>query len=85
MYRRPDRWSDCELIISAGSDSTPIVEIETHRLNTMRDQVEISIDLPQNTSELIISVEPGINGPIQDRVILRKPRLLIKQPLPQFE
>lgn len=80
-----DRWSDCELIISAGSDSTPIVEIETHRLNTMRDQVEISIDLPQNTSELIISVEPGINGPIQDRVILRKPRLLIKQPLPQFE
>ncbi len=79
------RWSDCELIIAAGSNGSQLVEIESHRLNPTRDEVEITVDLPKGTTELIISVEPGINGPIQDRVILRKPRLLIERPLPQFE
>lgn len=79
------QWSDCTLEIRAITGQSQEILIQSIRLNTDNSRSKINIDLPESTSELVIRVEPGANGPIQDRVILRKPRLLIEQSLPQFE
>lgn len=78
-------WSDCTLEILTGSSSAKPISIRSIRLNHESSRSSVLVDLPEDADELIIRIDPGINGPIQDRVILRKPRLLIKNALPQFE
>ncbi|MBO6512661.1 MAG: hypothetical protein JJ974_01690 [Phycisphaerales bacterium] len=78
-------WSDCILQILAGSSSSEPSVIHSVRLNSETSGSQILIDLPDTADELIIRIDPGINGPIQDRIILRQPRLLIEEISPKFE
>lgn len=78
-------WSDCTLEILTSSSNAKPITLRSIRLNPKTSRSAVLVDLPEDADELIIRIDPGINGPIQDRVILRKPRLLIKNPLPQFE
>ncbi len=78
-------WSDCTLEILTSSSSAEPTTLRSIRLNPDSIKSSVLVDLPEDADELIIRIDPGINGPIQDRVILRMPRLLIEHDLPQFE
>lgn len=62
-------WGDCELVISQNN-----VELLRHRLNQEQPRIEFSLVV--EPGELTIAVEPGAFGPINDRVVLRRPLLL---------
>jgi len=71
-------WSDCTLIIEAGQTHSQTIVIEDVHLNATQSTVSVLVDLPKDATVLSIRVEPGANGPIQDHVILRQPRLLVE-------
>jgi hypothetical protein len=42
-------------------------------------KAELNTPLPRGATHLIIEVDPGEHGPIQDRVLIHRPRLLVQQ------
>ncbi len=73
-------WGDCVLIVETVGKAT--TEIARERLNDARPMVTINVALSQASKErttvvLRITLDPGERGPIQDRVLLRQPILLL--------
>ena len=64
-------WADFELIIR-GNDEV----LFSQRMNAIHPRADINI--PLQGSELTIELTEGANGPIQDRLILNLPMLLIE-------
>lgn len=62
-------WGDCEFVVSQGG-----VELLRERLNQDHPRVEFS--LPVMPGALVITIEAGAYGPINDRIVLRRPLLL---------
>jgi hypothetical protein len=70
-------WGDCEVVVAqrrAGVD----VELARVRLHSAAPQAQIAVSL--GAGDLVISVEPGPSGPIQDRVRLDSALLLLAAP-----
>lgn len=71
----PDCWSwgDCELVLSVNTPGGPSTELARQHLSAEHSEAEINvpIDAPAG-STLVIRVDEGAYGPIQDRVILRR-------------
>ncbi len=67
-------WGDAELVVSTGAGR----ELFRARLNadTPAARADVAMD-PSAPGPLVITLEPGEFGPIQDRVILRRPLLLV--------
>jgi len=63
-------WGDCEVVFEVDG-----VEQARVRLNEEQPSREIAIDLDGQT--LTVRVEPGAYGPVKDRVLLRRPLLLL--------
>ncbi|MDY7110019.1 MAG: hypothetical protein SYC29_15415 [Planctomycetota bacterium] len=69
---RPDRgWGDYELIIRCGDE-------EVYRRWINGEQPSDAIDIPLAGRELTIELTEGAHGPIRDRLLLRRPLLLIE-------
>lgn len=66
-------WGDCVLIVTIDGR-----EALRERLNMDRPRVEFSV--PANGRAITITLDEGAYGPINDRVILRRPLLLVGQP-----
>lgn len=62
-------WGDCEIVLSVGG-----AEAVRERLHMGRPTVDLSCET--RGGEVTITVEPGNFGPINDRVILRRPIVL---------
>ncbi|MCB9838536.1 MAG: hypothetical protein H6813_04290 [Phycisphaeraceae bacterium] len=65
-------WGDCVLTVQV--DST---EQARQRINADNPRFEINIPIDPNARTLTISIEPGAWGPINDRITLRRPLLLL--------
>jgi len=78
-------WSDCTLIVESMDAQSSVQQLDLVQLNPDNQTHRLLVDFPQGASRLIIRIEPGKKGPIQDRVILRRPRLLIESQSTQFE
>lgn len=65
-------WGDC--ILSVRVDS---VEQVRQRISADNPRLEINIPIDTDAHTLIIIVEPGLWGPINDRITLRRPLLLL--------
>ncbi len=67
-------WGDCEIVVSIDG-----AERVRERLNQETRLAELSVELaPQGRARLLtIAILPGEFGPINDRVLLRKPLVLI--------
>jgi hypothetical protein len=63
-------WGDCEVVFEVDG-----VERARVRLNQETPDAEIAIDVEGEV--LTMRVEPGAYGPVKDRVILRRPLLLL--------
>jgi len=73
-------WGDCDLVVAVESRSGE-VELARHRLNAASPVARINAELPapgEARRRLRITLEPGAYGPIQDRVTLRRPMLLVE-------
>lgn len=73
------RWGDFELIVSAsgvGLDGVGAgideIELARVRLNAERDAAELSAPLPPGARELVVRLDEGAYGPVQDRAVLRR-------------
>lgn len=80
LPRRSLEWGDGEVTIEirpakgAGSESwTGLVK---ERLNAARPAAEFNVELPPGPSRLRLKLEPGADGTIQDRVVIRDAVLL---------
>lgn len=69
----PD-WADFELVVHHGGDAGE----KRYRLHGSQPSVEINV--PIHDATLRLEVDPGVNGPILDRLRLRDPLLLIHEP-----
>ncbi len=69
-------WGDCQVVVSAVG--SPQTELFRARLNADQPQARIAVAL-NGAKRLSIRVEAGQFGPIQDRVILRRPVLLVEK------
>lgn len=71
-------WGDCELVIGlAGGEPRWRGHLNG---KTPRLDFDISLAQPVQGSKLRVTVDPGPSGPVQDRVLLRRPMLLIGAP-----
>lgn len=73
-------WGDCELVISLVAEGSGAVELARHRLNAEHPVATISVPLEGPRDRVLrVTLEPGLYGPIQDRVILRRPIVLLSR------
>lgn len=73
-------WGDCELVVSLVAEGSPPAELARYRLNAEHPVATISVPLAGSRQRLLrITLEPGLYGPIQDRVILRRPIVLLSR------
>lgn len=66
-------WADFELIIQQAD--------QPQRYRLHGSQREVSINLPLDDTTLRLELDPGVNGPILDRLRLRDAVLLIREPV----
>lgn len=69
-------WGDCDLIVSA-ADAGGEKEVFRQHLSADAPAAVISVALPEGASRLTVRIDAGPLGPIQDRVVLHRPLLLI--------
>jgi hypothetical protein len=84
-------WGNCELIVSlvSGSGSRESAsEVFRSQLNAETPLAEIHLNLPEAARQaggrgpfrLRVRIDPGLYGPIQDQVVLRRPLVLLATP-----
>ena len=79
LSRFTDNWGDCTISIELSSGAAPR-RLWTQRLSGSGASARFNIDLgaPAPGRHLRLVLESGSRGPIQDRVILRRPLLLLE-------
>ena len=73
-----EEWTDCVVRVIVQSDRGSSTLFEG-RLSAEVSKAELNTPLPRGATHLIIEVDPGEHGPIQDRVLIHRPRLLVQQ------
>jgi hypothetical protein len=80
LFAPINTWTDCiARVHTIGYDGKRTV-IADQRLNSERDSVLINVELADDTEKIEFSIDPGAYGPIQDRVLIKHPRLLVEMP-----
>ena len=72
-------WGDCELVVTMTTRDGDEIELARRRLCAETPEAWINVlldDSQAGNRRLTITVEEGRYGPIQDRVVLRRPMLL---------
>ena len=69
------KWADMNLILR----KVKLKKAYPFHLNSKNEKHEFTIDLI-GERELVVELDPGINGPVLDRMIMRNAVLLIKEP-----
>lgn len=67
-------WADCELVVEIDGREKMRIRLDQQRT---RHELSVPIDSAETGSELVLRLEPGEYGPVNDRVILRRPILLV--------
>jgi hypothetical protein len=72
---RPGAWTDCIARVHAVSASGARTLLAEHRLTRANANAEIAADLPANTRAIVLEVDPGAHGAVQDAVDFIAPRV----------
>lgn len=79
-------WGDCVLRITAVGADGAERELLRERMSSQRPLVEFSADLPRGGRQgtrLLVTLDEGEHGPVQDRVVLRGVLVLLDEASPQ--
>ena len=70
-------WADLELMLSAAGS-----EAERVRLNAQRPGAVLNLPLQESDppTTMVIELDPGVNGPVRDRVTLSDAFILVERP-----
>jgi hypothetical protein len=69
-------WTDCVVRILADRDGR-LRQVFEQRLNPETPTAGVNVELPPGTGALVVEIDPGEHGPIQDRVLMHRPRVLL--------
>lgn len=72
------QWTDCIASVHSISTTGQRTHILTQRLNAEHPSESINTPLSPDIDKIEIRIDPGEFGPIQDRVIIKHPRVLIE-------
>lgn len=72
----PGDWTDCVAGVHAELADGSRVLLGEHRLTASSPTGEIASDLPPGTRALVLTVDPGLHGAVQDAVLFDTPRVL---------
>ncbi len=71
-------WTDCIAEVFAISYTGLRTELLRVQLNADHPSQTMNSELPKGTEKIELRIDPGSHGPIQDRVIIKYPRVLIE-------
>jgi hypothetical protein len=72
-------WGDCVLVVDqTGVKGIGGKELARVRLNGETPEADLNMELLTGGGPLRMTLDPGENGAIQDRVVLRQPLILVK-------
>jgi hypothetical protein len=72
-------WGDCVLVVEqTGVKGIGGKELARVRLNGETPEADLNMELLTGGGPLRMTLDPGENGAIQDRVVLRQPLILVK-------
>ncbi len=73
-------WGDCELVVSLAGPQGRTAELRRERLSAEHPRVALNVAITESASapvRLRLTLEPGRYGSIQDRLLLRRPLVLV--------
>lgn len=71
------RWGDADVVIEVAREGAPSREVSRERINGDRPTLDVNVELNAPAgATLRARLEPGANGPVQDRVLLKQAVLL---------
>lgn len=74
-------WGDCVLVVEqTGVKGIGGKELARVRLNGDEPEADLNVELVSGGGPLRVTLDPGENGAIQDRVVLRQPLILVGKP-----
>jgi hypothetical protein len=71
----PGEWTDCIVRVLARTADGARVVLGEHRLTRDNPSGVVRADLPENTRAIILVVDPGAHGAVQDAVTWEAPRI----------
>lgn len=71
-------WTDCLATITIISNLGTQTQLVHTRLHADHPEQGINTPIPSDARQIEIRIDPGEHGPIQDRVLVQSPRLLIE-------
>ncbi len=71
-------WTDCIASIYAIAHDGQRTELLNTRLNADHTTQSLNVAIEPNTAYIEIRIDPGASGPIQDRVLIEHPRVLLE-------
>ncbi len=75
---RPGDWTDCVVRIEAIAADGTRTTLGTARLNRANPGAAVESDLPDRARSLVITIDPGEHGAVQDAVTIGQPRLRVR-------
>lgn len=72
---RPGAWTDCIARVHAVSANGTRTLLAEHRLTRASPSADIAADLPANTRAIVLEIDPGAHGAVQDAVDFIAPRV----------
>lgn len=75
----PGDWTDLIVRVHAETRVGERVPLAEHRLTRSGPHAEIAADLPEGVRAVVLEVDPGRFGAVQDAVVFEAPRLLVRE------
>jgi hypothetical protein len=72
---RPGAWTDCIARVHAVHADGTRTLLGEHRLTRANPSADIAADLPATTRAIVLGVDPGLHGAVQDSVDFIAPRV----------
>lgn len=75
----PGAWTDCVARVEAVLADDRRVVLGEHRVTSESTDAEINAQLPAGTRAIVLLVDPGRYGAVQDGVVFESPRVLLAE------
>jgi hypothetical protein len=78
ITHRGGAWTACTVLVQAEQRDASLTLLGSFEIDAFIRTESIDSRLPDDTVAIILTVEPGLYGAVQDAIVFGKPRLLIR-------
>lgn len=72
-------WTDCVARVTSVAYNGTRTELLSQRINAKNPGATVNAELGEGTARIEFEIDPGAYGPIQDRVIVGRPRVVVSE------